>query len=182
MLQLFILLWYFCSRTFILSHFATPGSLNGRTRQRFIQQEFRQEFWLQDWKQKTVGRAGVKTRFQSKCNNWIPWQLLILVYSGESRYLCCQDWGWCLPASPSFLRAALRSEEGWSGNGSLLSLLGYVLAWDLLFWAVTSLLLYQLWGLMTWLAPADSCTCTSSRFFSVSLIYFASCFLVLIYC
>lgn len=33
---------------------------SGRTRQWFIQQEFRQEFSLWDWKQKAVGRAGVK--------------------------------------------------------------------------------------------------------------------------
>lgn len=95
-------------------------------------------------------------QFQLKCNDWVVWQLFIPVYLGALRYLCRQDWGCCLLAAPWFVRAALRSEEGWPGNKSLLLLLGSVLAWALLFWALLSLLPYQLWGLMTQLASTNS--------------------------
>lgn len=110
-----------------------------------------------------------ETQFQSKCNNWVFWQLFILVYLGALRHLCYQDWGCCLLAAPWFVRAALRSEEGWPGNKSQL-LLGSLLVWALLFWVFISLLPYQLMtGLMTQLPSTNSHIPTSRWFFSISL-------------
>lgn len=53
-----------------------------------------------------------EVRFQSKCKNWISWQLLIPVYLGELKYFSV--WGFYLPAAPWPLRVYERLIWEWS--------------------------------------------------------------------